>query len=100
MKVYFKRHVWPKGPVDSNVITQFIAYLGSLKYSASTIISNISAVSFIHKLNDWVDPGDSFVVKKMLTGAKNIQGSLDVRLPISLKILEKLFLLVSSVHIN
>ena len=70
MKVYFKRHVCPKGPVDSNVITQFIAYLGSLKYSASTIISNISAVYFIHKLNDWVDPGDYFVVKKMLTGAK------------------------------
>ena len=82
--------------MDSNVITQFIAYLGSLKYSASTIISNISAVSFIHKLNDWVDPGDSFVVKKMLNGAKNIQGSLDVRLPISLKILEKLILLVNS----
>ena len=89
MKCYFKRHVWSEGPVNCNITTTFIAYLSTSKYSASTIISNISAIAFIHKLNGWADPCDTFVVKKMLTGAKNVQGSFDVRLPITLEILEK-----------
>ena len=45
-----------------------------LMHSASTHMSNISAISFLHKLKDWVDPGDTFVAKKMLTGAKTYKG--------------------------
>ena len=52
-----------KGPV----ITQFIFHLSSLTYSATIIISNILAASFVYKLNDRAYPGDSFVVRKMLT---------------------------------
>ena len=65
-----------------------------MKYAASTTISNVSAVSSLHKISGWNDPGNFFLIKKMLAGAKNVEGAFDVRLPITQNILEKIISLV------
>ena len=41
----------------------------------------------MHKIAGFKDPTDSFLIRKMLIGAKNLAASLDVRLPITLDIL-------------
>lgn len=90
VQTYFVEHEWPQGPVNSTVLAKFIAHLSSKGYSPSTILSNVSAVSFVHKINDWSDPACSFFIKKLLLGARKLSGDNDSRLPITVEILEKL----------
>ena len=63
--------MYPEYPVNVEIISMVISFLTSEKYSASTMLSNVSAVSYIHKLEGWRDPTDSFLIKKMLCGVKN-----------------------------
>ena len=90
MLVCHSEHLWPKRPLSAYVLSNFIAFLASKCYAPSTITSNVSAISYIHKLTGWEDPADSFLIKKMLVGAKKIAGNIDTRLPITEIILNKL----------
>lgn len=87
---YFKDHEWPHGPVTNQIMAAFIAYLYKCNYSPATILSNVSAISYIHKIQGWNDPADSFIIKKILVGAKNLSGTVDTRLPVTLDMLTKL----------
>ena len=93
MNLYYKDHIWSAGPVDSNIIATFVAHLTSCKFAPSTIISNVSAVSFVHKISGWSDP----------TGAKNLCNSVDGRMPITAETLHKLIkaipLVIESLYI-
>ena len=104
MNLYYKDHIWSAGPVDSNIIATFVAHLTSCKFAPSTIISNVSAVSFVHKISGWSDPANTFLIKKLLTGAKNLCNSVDGRLPITAEILHKLIkaipLVIESLYIQ
>ena len=77
-------------PSTQIMISRFISYLFVQNYQPSTIASYVSAISFVHKINDWSDPTDSFLVKKILKGSENLRQSSDVRLPITKDILSKL----------
>ena len=46
--------------------------LNTEKLKSSTVESYLSAISFVHKLNNWKNPCFSFVIKSMLTGAENL----------------------------
>ena len=59
-------------------------------YASSTIISTVSALSFVHKLMGMQDPGDNFLVKRVLQGCKKSRFSTDIRLPITPIILEQI----------
>ena len=59
----------------------YISYACSSGLSASTIITQLSAVSFLHKLAGKRDPTKSFIVKKMLTGVQHLKPAGDSRLP-------------------
>ena len=74
-------------PVPENVLAGFIAYLFDKGYATSTIVSTVSAISFVHKLLNMNDTADSFVVKKMLQGCKKLRISVDCRLPMTTSIL-------------
>ena len=83
MSTHHTGHCWPESPVHPDVLANFIAFLTLKNYAPSTMTSN-------HKIKGWADPSDSFLVKKLLTGAKNLRGSLDMRLPITRSVLSKL----------
>ena len=72
------------------MIMGFIAYLHNAAYAPTSIISNISAISFFHKINGFRDPSRNVIVAKLLTGAHNLRSVADVRLPVTLPILLKL----------
>ena len=74
-------------PAFKKHIAAFVSFLFKSNYSPSTITSDLSAISYMHKIAGFKDPTDSFLIRKMLIGAKNLAASLDVRLPITLDIL-------------
>ena len=77
-------------PSNVSIIAQFIAFLYSEQYSPSSILSYISAISFKHKASSMQDPTDSFFIRKILKGTRNLSSKPDSRLPITSNILNKL----------
>ena len=76
-------------PVKSPTLAIFISYLSAKKLSASTIVSYLSAIGYVHKIRDLPDPTKSFLIHKLLTAVKR-QRSPDVRLPITKPVLSRL----------
>ena len=79
-----------KFPVSGHILTQFIAYMHNKKYAAASITSVASAISFVHKLVGAADPGNMFLVKKVLQGCRKLKRTVDSRLPITQDILSNL----------
>ena len=77
-------------PVNTTILTNYLASLLEDKYSPSTIYAQASAFSFFHKLLGKPDPTDSFLVKKFLKGAKKVHHKRDARLPVTKPILRKM----------
>lgn len=84
-------------PVSQKTLSEYIVHLFNHNMSASTIYSYISAISFVHKLENMTDPTTSFFVKKLLKGVHNTKRSYDCRLPITQSILEQLCLATDKV---
>lgn len=78
---------WP-APVQH--IVAFIAHMSLEGKAPSTINTYVSAISYNHKVNGWVDPTDNFIVHKLKEGCKRLNGRVDGRIPITLNILEQL----------
>ena len=75
-------------PLTVQQIQLYISYLFTLKYKSSTIVSHLSAISHMHKINQHPDPTCAYATSKMLTGVRNIQGQKpDQRQPITHNIL-------------
>ena len=77
-------------PIPISFLGNFIAYMFEQEYAPSSILSMVSALSFVHKLLMVWDPADTFFIKKMLQGCKKLRCQVDARLPITINILEKL----------
>ncbi|XP_062600583.1 uncharacterized protein LOC134262215 [Saccostrea cucullata] len=77
-------------PLSLQNICNFIGYLFEKEYSASSIASHISALSYVHKLMNLPDPTQTFIVKQLLKGCHKLLPSQDSRLPITKDILQKL----------
>ena len=81
----------PQIPAQPNHICLFIVHLANLGLSTSTIRTYLSAVSFVHKIQNLMDPTAAFVISKTLQGINNLQGSTSSpRLPITKPILHNL----------
>lgn len=74
-------------PVTTQTLTYFVAYLYEMKYAATTITSTISAISFAHNLASMPDPASSFIIRKLLQGARKLGDNQDSRLPITMAML-------------
>ena len=61
-----------------------------MNLSASSIKNYLSAISFVHKINDYPDPTKPFKVKKVMDALKNLGGPIRKRLPITSHILKKM----------
>lgn len=87
----------PTWPALFNHIILFVAYLSLQNYSCASISTFVSAISFIHKINNLYDPTTSFFVRKLIEGYKRENYTSDMRCPITVTVLRKIFNVLSSV---
>jgi len=85
---------WPASEVH---VIAFISFLSIEGWAPSSINLHSSAISFVHKINGWVDPTDSFLVKKLKEGCRRQNRHVDSRLPISPEILFNLVRILPSI---
>ena len=71
-------------------VMYFIAHLWSKRLAPDTITSQISAISFLHKVNNLDDPVAAPVIQKMLQGLKKQRPQMDDRLPVTRHVLSLL----------
>lgn len=79
--------IWP---VPLHHIVSYISYCAELGYAPSSINLYISAISFKHKIHQWFDHTQSFLVKKLLEGYKRQKTCKDNRAPITYDILKEI----------
>ena len=77
-------------PAEISAVVSFIASLFQSGYASATIATNLSAISFVHKVNGFADPTSAFVIKKLLHGASKLRPSVDYRAPVTKEILHSL----------
>lgn len=77
-------------PISAEIICLFVAHLHNSNKAPKTISTYISAIGFIHKILNVPDPSNSFLVSKLISGAYRVKPSFDIRLPITMQILDKL----------
>ena len=77
-------------PANPGQVVLFISELYKSGLTASTISSKMSAISYYHKLNSLPDPLSHFIAQKALAGVRKLASSCDVRLPITLNMLQSL----------
>ncbi|XP_052806562.1 uncharacterized protein LOC128235807 [Mya arenaria] len=77
-------------PSPPRAILAFIAHCYINKLAASTTLTYLSAIGYAHKLLNFSDPTQHFLVKKCLLGYNNQCRSPDKRLPITSQLLERL----------
>lgn len=61
-----------QAPTSTTLLLRFIARLHIRGFSAASIRSKLSAISYWHQLHDWANPTASFLVKKALIGVNNL----------------------------
>ena len=79
--------MYPSLPIPVAMILLFVAHLHASGAAPATIVSNVSALAYFHKINGLPDPTSNFIVVKLLAGARNIGSVPDVRVPVTLPIL-------------
>ena len=57
-------------PASIGALAAFVAHLFSQNYAPATLLTYMSALSYVHKLADMADPTQHFVIKKLLAGAQ------------------------------
>ncbi|MES9882606.1 MAG: site-specific integrase [Sedimenticola sp.] len=77
-------------PLSVSQLSLFVAYLHHDGFATKTISTYLSAIGYVHKLNSFPDPATDFLVKKLVAGAYRLRPSFDVRLPITVPVLNKL----------
>ena len=77
-------------PATSQYIMLFVAHCYNNGFAASTVLTYISALSYFHKIREWADPTQNFLIKKCLQGYQKEKPSTDQRRPITTNILKKL----------
>lgn len=82
-------------PLNVSQICLFVAFLQHEKFAPKTISTYLSALSFVHKMQGHTDPTSAFLVSKLVAGAYRLNNKLDVRLPLTVPILNRL---LASLH--
>jgi hypothetical protein len=88
MKTYYK--VCCISKVSLGQVICFVAYLFRVGKAPGSITTYLAALSYYFRISNTPDLTNNFLIKKMLSGAKRLASSSDMRQPITLPILEKL----------
>lgn len=85
------RHCVATLPLSEVELVNFLAYMFTSGYGVSTVAAHSSALAYIHRLFQYQDFSNSFLVKQFLKGANNIRAvAPDTRLPITYELLRKI----------
>lgn len=84
----FGKSVYP--PLSVSIIALFVAHLHSLNLSYKTINTYLSAIAYVHKILTLPNPSSHFLITRLIRGAQNLAPSYDLRLPITIHILDRL----------
>ena len=103
----FSKANLPTSPILSvltGVLAAFIAQLYTKHYALTTLLTYMSALSYVHKQAGMPDPAQHFIIKKLLAGAQKLLGKPDTRLPISpavlYKVVDSTLFIVSSAYLR
>ena len=103
----FSKANLPTSPIflaPTGVLAAFIAQLNTKYYALTTLLTYMSALSYVHKLAGMPDPAQHFIIKKLLAGAQKLSGKPDTRLLISAAVLYKVvdstLFIVSSAYLR
>jgi len=77
----------PVLPVSVTQLAQFITVCNNRKYQATTITSFVSAIAYVHKIHQFPNPSDTFLIKKLLHALRRKSVS-DSRLPFTIRHLQ------------
>lgn len=77
-------------PISVSDMARFIAFLFQKGYKSSSISSIVAGLGYFHSICSFSNPGAHILIKKLIKGAKNLNGSFDMRLPITVNILQQL----------
>ena len=69
-------------PLPIDMLALFISHLDTLRMAPSSI-SSLSAISYIHELNNWANPTNAFLVQKIVAGCYKKAPSFEARLTIT-----------------
>lgn len=89
--------VWP-APIHH--IALFISFCFEKGLSSATIRTYVSGVAYHHKLRNWFDPKEIFLIKKLLEGCSTLRKSKDLRAPILFNHLKIICNCLSTVCLN
>lgn len=77
-------------PLSVSHICLFVAYLHHKNMAPKSISCSLSALAYVHKIGGFPDPTSAFLISKLVAGAYRLRPSVDVRLPITVPILDRL----------
>ena len=84
-------------PICPSVVALFIAHLFRVKNAPYTVHTYISAFSCLHKIRGFTDPSKVFFIVQILKGYRKLGCRLDSRLPITLRIFQRLIGVVPAI---
>ena len=80
----------PPIPFSASTISLYVAYLFQKSFAPSTISTYLSAIGYVHKMLALPDNTQSFLVDKLVVGAYRLGHKIDIRLPITIPVLNNL----------
>lgn len=77
-------------PLSIATVALFVAHLHKGNLSHKTITTYLSAIAYVHKILGLPDPTIHFLITRLVRGAQCLAPSYDLRLPITVHILDKI----------
>ena len=77
-------------PISVDTLSLFITYLFNQGLPASSISSILSAISYHHKIRNYIDPSKAFAIQQMLLTIRKERPTVDSRHPITENLLQML----------
>ena len=90
-------------PLSLEAVIMFISYLNMLGYKPKTIDSMMSGLGYVHKVYGYdktQDTTNHFIVRKVLHSLRKTNPSEDLRLPITIEILQRIIPRLREIGLN
>ena len=81
-------------------ICLFIAYMRHKQLAPKTMSTTLSALGYVHKMQGFQDPTSGFLISKLVAGAYRLKPTVDIRLPITVPILDRLVAALSHITLS
>ena len=83
-------------PAKQKDVALYVTHLYENGLKATSIRTHLSAIAYVHKLNEKTNPTDSFLISKILLGIQQSSPKCYIRVPIQLPLLHRLLRAIQS----